>query len=97
MALLKLLACLCLLCGVAGLFVVFNEDIETPLRIAGAVEVIFAVTFGVMALAVAGIYEHLMPLNKEIRTPYVPWEPDVPTPEGAKYSSKRKLGKPIDE
>ncbi len=95
MAFLKLMAFLCLLCGVAGLFVVFNGDVDKTLRIAGAVEVIFSLTFAVMALAVASIYDHLMPPIPPV--PYVPWVPAVPTPESIKYTPKRKLGEPIDE
>lgn len=101
MAFLKLLACLCLLCGVAGLFVVFNDGFETPLRVAGAVEVIFAVTFAVMALAVAGIYEHLMPVSREPYAPHVVDERGLPSyltdkPQMSSADTPTKKTKPQD-
>lgn len=62
---------------------------------------IFAVTFAVMALAVAGIYEHLMPVSRAPYAPHVPDDRGLPSyltdkPQMLSADTPSKIIKPYD-
>lgn len=92
MAFLRFLAVCCLGCAVLGLVAVFDSGLPRELRAAGLIECIFALTFSVMALAVAEIYDRLCPRNLP-----GPRESAEASSATGSYAPKRKLGPPIKE